>query len=186
MPEIIIEQSTFERLQSHAKPLVDTTDMVLNRALDALELREHRPDPEDDSFVMERRIDPRYPPDLTHTKILAASLAGQRIDNPNWNLLLRSVLIRAMKQWESFDKLRQICPANMVRGCKNDEGYRYLDEVDFSVQGMSTNDACAALVPVARSLGIGLEIVFMWRPKRGAAYPGEKAQLRMPGKPDAG
>ncbi len=186
MPDIAIEQSTFERLQRHAKPLVDTTDMVLNRALDALELRERHVDPGGDSFVTERQIDPRSLPNLTHTKILAATLAGRRIVKPNWNRLLESMLIRAMREPVSFDNLRQICPANMVQGHKDDEGYRYLDEVEFSVQGMSANDACAALIAVAQSLRIGLEITFMWRPKKAAAYPGEKARLCLSGKPDGG
>lgn len=179
MPDITIKQSTFERLQNHARPLVDTTDMILNRALDALERREG-PDPEE-TPVVDRLIDPRTLPDLKHTKILDASLAGQSIVKPNWNLLLERILTRAMKQLADFNKLRQICPTNMVQGRKDDEGYRYLDEIDISFQGMSANDACGALVAVAQSLGIGLEITFMWRLKEEATHPGEKAQLCVPG-----
>ena len=37
MPEITVTESTFERLQHHAKPFVDTPDMVISRALDVLD-----------------------------------------------------------------------------------------------------------------------------------------------------
>lgn len=37
MTDITIEHTTFERLQRHAQPLVDSSDAVINRALDALE-----------------------------------------------------------------------------------------------------------------------------------------------------
>ena len=187
MPDIAIEQSTFERLQRHARPLVDTTDMVLNQTLDALELREGNVGPGDNPAVAERLIDPRTLSNLTHTKILDVSLAGERVVKPNWNRLLGRMLIRAMKQLASFDRIRQYCPANMVQGLKEDKGYRHLSEVDISVQGTSANNACAALVAAAQSLGIELEVAFMWRHnKEGAQYPGERARLRMPGQLGAG
>lgn len=185
MPDIAIKQSTFERLQRHAMPLVDTTDMVLNRALDALESQEGETDRKEEPPLVKRRIDPRALPDLTHTKILDASLAGERVAQPKWNILIGRILVSAMKQLASFDEVRKLCPANIVQGNKADEGYRHLSEIDVSVQGMSSNDACRALVAVAQSLGIGLEITLMWRPRDGAAYPGEKAWLCVPGEPAA-
>lgn len=180
MPQITIEDSTFERLQRHARPLVDTPDMVVNRALDALENREDPSTPESESSAVERSIDPRKLPNLTHTKVLDASLDGIRVVRPNWNSLIETVLVRATKQFEDFDELRKRCPVNMVAGCKEDEGYRHLAEINVSVQGMSANDACAALVIAAQSLRLELEVVFLWRAKEGAAYPGERARLTIP------
>ena len=43
MENIEINQATFERLQRHAKPFVDTPDIIINRALDALGLSEGHP-----------------------------------------------------------------------------------------------------------------------------------------------
>ena len=63
------------------------------------------------------------------------------------------------------------------KAARIDEGYRYLAEIDASVQGLSANDACGALVIATQSLRVELQITFVWRPKKGAAYPGEKAQL---------
>ena len=180
-----IEQTTFERLQHYAQPLVDTPDMVLTRVLDALERQEgqYTAEEDDSAAIVKRLIDPRALPNLTHTKILDASLEGQRIIKPNWNQLFGRMLVCGMNHFANVDKLRQVCPANMVQGCKEDEGYSYLDEVDISFQGMSANDACSALVAAAQSIGIGLEVTFMWRPKDGALHPGEKARLSLPGQP---
>ena len=180
MPDITIEQSTFERLQRHARPLVDTTDTVVNSALDALEDKELHVAIRRDHAASERQIDPRTLPNLKHAKVLDASLEGERIIKPNWNLLLNEMLVRAMKRLSDFDKLRSLCPVNMVRGRKEDEGYGYLSEIDVSVQGLDANGACRALVMAAQGLGIGLDIGFMWRHNEGAAYPGEKARLIVP------
>ena len=173
--QIEIQSSTFERLQQHAIPLLDTPDAVINRALDALEHREE--------FVtttgVEHKIDPRSLPDLTHTKILNASLEGKHITRVNWNRLVGRILILAMKQFEDFDQLRKNCLVNVVQGCKTDKGFHYLAEIDVSIQGMRANDACEMLVKTAQLFGFELEVIFMWRPKEGAAHPGGQACLKV-------
>jgi hypothetical protein len=181
MPEITIQQSTFERLQRHAKPLVDTTDTVIVRALDALDLRLAEDDGAGPAPEAERLIDPRALPSLTHTKVLDASIEGQRISKANWNRLLEEMLSRAMKRVGSFEKLRPLCPVNVVRGRKEDEGYSYLREIDLSVQGQDANGACRAIVMAAQSLGIAVDVGFMWRLKDGAAHPGERARIQVRG-----
>ena len=84
MPEITVEQSTFERLQRHAEPLVDSADKVVNRALDALEQTGSRVVADSGTSNSERRIDPNDLPNLTHTKVLDASLDGDILAKPNW------------------------------------------------------------------------------------------------------
>ena len=179
MPDIMIEQATFERLQRHAQPLVDTVDAVVNRALDAMEAGEGQR-PEERFRAVDREVGPERLPDVTHTKVLAARLRDANIRNPNWNRLLHRVLVLSMDQVADLSELRQLCPANMVRGSKTDEGYTHLPEIDISVQGLSANEACAALTATARALGIGLDVVFMWRAKEGAAHPGERGRLQVP------
>ena len=182
MPQIRIEDPTFERLQRHARPLVDTSDTVVNRALDALDQLAGAPVPANGHGTeAERRIDPRQLPSLTHTKLLDASIAGNTVARPNWNLLLEKMLRLAMKRVGTFEKLCQLCPVNMVSGRKQDEGYSYLSDIDVSVQGQDSNSACRTVVTTAQGLGIALEIGFMWRPKKGAAYPGERARIQIAG-----
>ena len=143
-PDLTIEKTTFERLQRHAQPLVDTVDAVVNRALDALET-DAWTQPDEGSLAVVRAVDPDRLPDLTHTKVLAARLGPEDIEKPNWNRLLHRVLVPSKGQVAGLDELRRVCPANMVRGTKTDEGYHHVREIGISVQGLSANEACAAL-----------------------------------------
>jgi hypothetical protein len=178
MPEITIQQSTFERLQRHAKPLLDTSDSVIIRALDALEQLTVQNagvrGPE-----TERQIDPRSLPPLTHTKVLDAAIEGSPVKKPNWNSVLEEMLRRSIQRVHTFEKLRQLCPVNMLKGRKEDEGYSYLSDIDISVQGQDANGACRGILLAATALGITLDIGFMWRFKTDAAHPGERARIRV-------
>jgi hypothetical protein len=66
-------------------------------------------------------IDPRTLPNLRHTKVLDAAVAGQPVPKANWNLLLEQMLRLAMKSAGSVEEIRQLCPVNMVKGRKEDE-----------------------------------------------------------------
>ena len=92
------------------------------------------------------------------------------------------MLLLATEQLSDFDAVQKVCPVNIVRGCKEDEGYRYLPEIDLSFQGASANDSLRNLVTAARGLGVEFEVGFLWRQKEGAAYPGERARLKVPGR----
>lgn len=177
MPDIPVQPETYARLQKHAKPFVDTPDTVINKALDALEQLGAAAPQNAPAAEGERRIDLRNLPKLTHTKVLDAKIGGDPIAKPNWNMLLDLMLVRTMKSTGNFDRLQRLCPVNMVKGRKEDEGYGYLPEIDISVQGQDANAACRAIVTAAQGLGIGLDIGFMWRPKESAAYPGERARI---------
>jgi hypothetical protein len=181
MPQITVQDHTFERLQRYAKPFVDTPDMVINQALDALDQLANATSSKERSGENERRIDPRALPNLTHTKILGASIGGESIAKANWNLLLDEILRRGMKRVGTFEKLRQLCPVNMVKGRKEDEGYGFLPDINISVQGQDSNAACRTVVTAAQGLGLALDVSFMWRPKEGAAHPGERARLQVAG-----
>lgn len=182
MPDISLSQNAFERLQRHAKPFVDTPESVILRALDALEQCSAQPMLEESADgSSERQIDARALPRLTHTKLIEAAIDGERLAKPNWNSLLDEILRRAMERVGSFDELHRICPVNMVKGRKEDEGYGYLPEIDISVQGQDANGACRAVVAAAQALRMSLDIGFMWRLKESAAYPGERGRIRMSG-----
>ena len=177
---IEIEQSTFERLQSFAIPLEDTNDSVLNRALDALERQKPNTVPVEEITDEEYQIDFRVLPNLKHTKVLEASILGQRVPNPSWNHLLELMIVCGMQRLRSYYKLSQICQIGMVQGREVDKGYRYLAEIDISVQGQNSNSACQAMVAVADQLGIALEVKFIWRDKIDAEHPGMRARLNVP------
>ena len=70
----------------------------------------------------------------------------------------------------------------MVAGMKTDQGYRYLSDIDVSVQGLDAQDAWRCVANLARTLGISVEIYFFWRDNPGAYLPGQSATLRVPGR----
>jgi hypothetical protein len=176
MPQVTISDETFARLQRQARPLVDTIDTVMTRALDALDILPGSLEI-DTIGAGERRVDPRALPSLTHTKILGASLGGAPIAKANWNSLLDEVLRRTMKHAGSFEALRQLCPVNMAKGKKVNEGYSHLSDINISVQGQDANGACRGIVTAVQAMGIALDVSFMWRHKEGAAHPGQRARI---------
>ena len=182
MPLIPIEPSTFERLQSHARPLVDTVDSVINRGLDALKNLGTQPAPIVNGQANKRIIDPRFLPSLTHTKVLDAVIDGESLSKTNWSAVRNDMLQRGMKHFGSFEKLRKVCPINIVQGKKEDEGYSYLSDIDISVQGQDSNGASRGIITLAQSLRIALDITFIWRLKDKAAYPGEQGRLTIRGR----
>jgi hypothetical protein len=183
MPDIAINHSTFERLQRHAKPLVDSVDSVIHRALDALEKQEaFKASNNGNGGVLpsrERIVSGLALPDLTHTRVLEATIEGNPVRKPNWNGLLDEMVRLAMTRIGDFEKVRRLSGVNMVSGYKDDEGFGYLSDLDVSIQGQDANAACRAIAYLADALGISIEIGFMWRLKEGAAFPGERGRLKL-------
>ena len=184
MPTVAIEQSTFERLQNYAKPFVDTPDSVIMRALDALERSELAPTvtvlrPSSATSDDLLSLGPNDPlPDLKHTRVLSAVVAGRAV-RANWNNVLRHMLQLAASKLGSLDEIRRLCAVNLVAGEKEDEGYRYLAEAGLSYQGLNANAAATAVVALAKRIGVALDLDFEWRRKPQALHPGRRARLRL-------
>ena len=186
MPEVTIEQSTFERLQQYARPLIDNVDTVITRALDALAQTEsdalpsRTPEPQVASVdLMSLNADDPLP-DLKHTRMLAAAVDGRPV-RANWNNVLRRMLVFALEEIGDLDEIRRRCAVNLVARKKEDEGYRYLAEARISYQGLNANAAANAAVALAKDVGVALELDFEWRHKPESLYPGRRAQLRLAG-----
>ena len=178
MPEVAIEQSTFERLQQHARPLVDTPDSVIVRALDALD----QSVPTQERSVDVMAFGPNMPlPDVKHTRISAASINGRSVTaKANWNNMLRLMLIRAKEHYGHFEELRRRCAVNIVPRMKGDDGYRHLPEAGISYQGVNANAAANAIVALAKDIGATLDVDFEWRDKEQAAHPGKRGRIHVP------
>lgn len=54
---------------------------------------------------------------------------------------------------------------------------RALDGADLSVQGQDTNAAWKGVVHLSQQLGIPVDVVFLWRHKPRAAFPGTIGRL---------
>lgn len=185
MPNIDISEDTNLRLQKIAKPLVDTYDTVIARLLDLQDKLDGitLDDPagpgaplSDDGRTM--MFDWRNPPSLKHTSIMEASFQGQPIDRNScyWNNIMMRVIVAAGKAGKSSDELFDMLFVNRERGQKSDFGFKYLDEVGFSVQGQDSNAAFRQCFDLADKMGFKLDITFRWQPKDDAAFPNRQGR----------
>jgi len=178
---ITLSDDTFTKLQSLARPFVDTPESVISTLADTEVERRNgssngtgvRKDDRRDVL----RLDPDAHENLTHARLLSASIDGRPLHRPKWNGLMDHLHVMALKRLGSFDALRRATAANLREGKYEESGYRYLPEAGFSIQGVDANLAWDHSLRVARALETPIEVRFEWRHKEGAARPGEEALL---------
>lgn len=181
MPVIRIPDPVFERLQTLAKPFVDTPGSVIEKLLDFYE--SHRKDANRaaplgtarNSTIKTFSCD--TPPDLRHTRILSAQLDGQTA--ANWNELVHLAHRRAIARLKSFEALRSATQSNIAVGRKSDRGFHYLADINVSIQNVDANLAWRNILKLARKLRLPLRVEFEWRHSEGAAHPGQQGQLSL-------
>jgi hypothetical protein len=179
-----LSDTTFNRLQRLAVPLVDTTESVIVKL--AAFWEEHStltngmaavPSPAFESSPTVQAFDARSPPNLKHTKLLSAKIEGTSI-HPTWNGLLFDMIRRIPKQQIARnDEARRLIIINFTTGKKEDEGYKFIPDLGISVQGQDANDAWKGASHIAQKLGIHIEADFLWRMKEGSAFPGVTGRL---------
>lgn len=178
-PSIELSSATFARLQDHAVPLVDNIESVINRLVDFYEAKAGGAAPVDGSSGVNRSFAVAAPPDLTHTKILSVKLNGKPLghDQAKWNSLLFTIVREAKARTSSDTDFHRLGISNIIEKEKNDEGYRYLPDLGISVQQRDANATWRTVSMVAQKLGLALEVVFVWRDRDGAAFPGVTGQF---------
>lgn len=170
MPTIEISEQTFKRLQELARPLVDTPDSVIERLL-ILRPSSDKPQPLETRNGGGSEFDPATPPDLTFAKLRSARFGEKNVERPNWAELVRTALGVGLSHL-GFEELRASSDANIVKGPKTGEGYNYIAHLGISLQGEDAQDCWRIAFRLARKLSLPIAVVFEWRDKDGAAYPG--------------
>jgi hypothetical protein len=121
-----------------------------------------------------KKLDSIHPPDLFHTRVRGSFGATPF---SNWNDLVRIAHIAAFKKAGSFDELRQVTHAQIARGERSDSGYKFVDEIGVSIQGVDANHAWEHALRLAKYLRQPLEALVEWRHNPKAAHPGESGVL---------
>lgn len=180
MPTISLSEETLALLGSLAIPFVDLSpeSVIVRLAKDALERRDGSDVPVAGGVQEVNALDPDHPVSLTHSKVLFASIDGEPMYKANWNAVLDRLHTIARERLGSFAALRAESGANLKEGRFTNDGYRYLPEIDLSIQGVESNLAWSHSLNLARRLNIPIEVKLMWREKTGAARPGETAVLK--------
>lgn len=198
MPAIEISESLFRRLQKLAVPLVDTTASVLEKLTDHFEacqranadeqllhrsfgkdIRQSVTAPESKSKGTIPEFDPDAPPDLRHTRVLLARFGGRAAGG--WNELVQVAHTEALVRLGSVDSLRGATKSNFIVGRASQEqmkkGYRYVPQIDISIQNVDAEHAWSNVLRLAKHLGVPVAVDFEWMQKTDAARPGEKGRL---------
>jgi len=184
-PTIEITDEIFARLQKHAIPLVDTSLTVISRALDALEAGDEDPvvptgtgtgtgtATAKTTATGTQSFNPAAAPNLSHTTPRRAQVDGHALSKGEtyWNPIMFAVITAAAKKGTSAEDLLDLLTIPSVKGKKEGSGYRYLPGAGISVQGQDANNAWKQTYRVASSIGIHVQVVFVWQDTPKAAMP---------------
>ena len=178
---ITITEETFSKLQELAQPLVDTVESVIASLADAelerraVPLNSNGRGANKEGPVL--RLNPDAHENLTHARLLSATVDGRPIHKPKWNGVHGYLHVMGRQRMGSFAALRQASDANLRDGRYEENGYIYLPDADLSIQGVDANLAWDHSLGLARALDVKIQLRFEWRHKEGAARPGETAVL---------
>jgi predicted transcriptional regulator len=189
-PTIEISDEIFNRLKNLAEPLVDTPDSVIGRLIDCFERTSdvheahetagvHDVDENDLNVHREYssirvidevlNFDPTRLPDVTHTTFVNGTVGTRSVGD--WNQLSLEVHAAVSEKVGSVEALRRVSTANIKAGAYFERGFKTRAGLNFSLQGVEANKACAISFRLAQEFQIPLTAEFRWQNKDKAAFP---------------
>lgn len=118
--------------------------------------------------------------DLSFTRVVSAKINEEVVDPPNWDSILRCMLILAAESVQNKNQLAEIFDGlNVVMKIKTDRGYKPIDSIGVSYQASSSNAARNVIIRAANKLGFAVDIKFRWRDHKKAARPGENGYIQV-------
>ena len=116
----------------------------------------------------------QIPHSVTHTKIFEATINNEPVSASalSWTPLICEIL-KEMHKNSRFSPADSYPDLAIYSGCKTDKGYKYIPEIECSVQGVDANIALRCITRLARKHSISVTILFGWRDKKGALHRGE-------------
>lgn len=181
MPMVHLSDALFARAQSHAIPLVDDVESVINRAFDALEgshgKEESKPSDPDSQAI--RSYNPKTPPNLAFSQPVSIKVDGEDMPYGQlyWNNLMFKVIGKAVVAGYTGESLRTLMVVPSVLGTKVDQGFKPVETAGISVQGQDANGAWKQTFHLADHLGLKLEVVWRWQTNEKATLPGQKGSF---------
>lgn len=185
MPIVEIPDALFVRLQKLAIPLVDTTTTVIERLVAEGERRRTERSPSNrangagGTQTVVDEFDADTPPDLRHTRVLRARFGDRPVSG--WNNLVHAGHIEALSRLRSLDVLKGATKSNFITGRASSQdtkkGFRYVPEIDISIQNVDAEHAWSNALRLARHLGLDIRVDFEWMQKGDAARPGARGAL---------
>ncbi len=177
MPAIEISDENFARLQRFAAPLVDSADTALAKVLDLAESGVAHP--------TAAAVTPGSAnvggaiPDLTHTTVRSAKINGKVLSQSlcNWNAIMMEAVRTAAKSLPKPRDVAELIVVNYVAGKKEGVGFKYVPEAGISIQGQNANKAWLAILHLAQSSNLQVEVTFAWGAHPKAHRPGQVGRV---------
>jgi hypothetical protein len=169
-PQVNLEASTIERMKTYAEPLVDTLDSVILKGLDAIDMLNAK---SNEPSSAERIFNPASPPNLSYTTVKSVMWKGKRLSPAEsyWNPLML-LAIKELPKHMTKEQARALILCNKVTGRKEDNGFRYVDEVGISIQGQDANNAWKTTYNILQAIKLPIEVIFAWQDNPKAVSPG--------------
>jgi hypothetical protein len=118
------------------------------------------------------------PPNLRHSQVQVLKVNGTELP-ASWSALLQEFLRLAHARDCGLAEIEAHAGVPLQAGNVTNKGYSPVPGTVFSLQSQNADHAYEAAYKLARWLGISFYILFRWRDKQGAAYPGATGLLRM-------
>ena len=175
MRSIEISEETFKRLRQAAKS-DETSELVIKRLLDEKYKNILNQQPKVLTPASEDSIEifkiGYLPQSVTFTKIFKVAINGGSVSKKalNWNALICE-LIKTLEIKHSIFEPERYLDINIAHGERNEKGYRFVPELNCSVQGVDANKALRFIMGLAQKHAISIDLLFRWRNNKGALYP---------------
>jgi hypothetical protein len=181
MPTVDLSEHAFAELKSLAEPFVDTPASLTARLIHEEVVRRGRHSTGDGSGSAgaEQLLtqNPISHESLRHTRLLSAEVDGRELYRPKWNALMEHLHVLALKHLGSFDALKGLSGAQLRKGRFEKQGFKYVPDADFSIQGTEANLTWDRSLKLAQTMQIPIKAVFEWHDKEGAVHPGKRGVL---------
>lgn len=183
MPVVRINDATFTDLSTlktwfGTKSPSETIDRIVREAMEELGI-------ERDDEVEGAPIAPTggalmfdAAPSLTFTKPMKATINSKSIPNPNWALILHTMIAQLKAKGLEGEMLVQELAVPSKVGCYEDDGYKFYPKLGISVQGQSAAGAWKEVDRLAKKWRIPVIVEFVWRDNRRAQHPGKAGVLQ--------
>jgi hypothetical protein len=183
MPTITLPESYDSKLkQLVTDPFEETRESIvkdlIDQAIDRLGAGSPSPALAADEPL---HLNPDNPDSLHHSKVISAIIDGKDVYRPKWNGIREQIHLLALKRLGGFKSLQEKSSARLKNGKFVKDGFKYLPEGDFSIQGVDANWCWRHSLKLARALNFPIKLRIAWRENDAAAHPGETALLEWPG-----
>lgn len=91
-----------------------------------------------------------------------------------------NVILEAASRKISAQDILDLMTVNSQLGRREDSGFRHLEAAGISVQGQDANSAWRQAYTLASSLGIELDLTFVWQSNDKAAMPSVTGTMLVP------